>query len=156
MQKRIVASDPTPEAPAPEFPWIDLEDNATLQLSSEDPAHPIEAALTGDNEIGWVAAEPGPQYIRFTFYAPRAIHRVYLCIDADEHRTQEFVLRWSADGGVTYRDVVRQQFNFSASTHREEETYQVELRGATDLKLEITPNVSGGTAVATMRAFRIG
>jgi hypothetical protein len=155
MQKRIVACDLTP-APTAEFPWIDLEDSVKLQLSSEDSDHPIEAALTGDNDPGWVAAEPGPQYVRFTFYAPRTIRRVYLCIEADAPRTQEFVLRWSADGGVTYRDIVRQQFNFSEGTRREEETYSVDLHGVTDLKLEITPDVSGGAAVASLRTFRIG
>ena len=31
----------------------------------------------------------------------------------DTRRTQEFVLRWSADGGQSFREIVRQQWNFS-------------------------------------------
>jgi len=41
---------------------------------------------------------------------------------------QEFVLRWSPDGGHSFREIVRQQWNFSPpDTTREVEEYQVEL-----------------------------
>jgi hypothetical protein len=153
MQKQIVARDEQPATA--ELPWIDLEQNAKVQLTSEDPDHPIEAAFRGDTDKGWIAAEPGPQTIRLSFYTPQTIGRIYLCFRTDEHRTQEFVLRWSKDGGLTYREIVRQQYNFSDRTAREEETYSPDLRGLTDLTIEINPDISGRPTVATLQAFRL-
>lgn len=34
-------------------------------------------------------------------------------VEAADARTQEYVLRWSADGGQSSNDIVRQQWNFS-------------------------------------------
>lgn len=153
MQKQIVGHE-TKRA-TPDAGWLDLEQLVKLQLTSEDSAHPIEAAFRGETERGWIAAEPGPQSIRLSFYSPQVIRRVYLCIDAPEPRTQEFALRWSNDGGLTYRDLVRQQFNFSLGAPREEETYHTDLQGVTDLKLEIVPDIAGGPATATLRVFRV-
>ena len=66
-------------------------------------------------------------------------------------RTQEFVLRWPADEGRSYREVVRQQFNFSApDTTRENEDYVVELEGVTSLECYIIPDISGGTSRALL------
>ena len=51
-------------------------------------------------------------------------------------RTQEFVLRWSEDRGTSWKDIVRQQWNFSPPTTVDErEDYGVELSGATALEL---------------------
>lgn len=69
-------------------------------------------------------------------------------------RTQEFVLRWPADEGRSYREVVRQQFNFSApDTTRENEDYVVELEGVTSLECYIIPDISGGTSRALLPNF---
>ncbi len=154
MQKQIVGEGSRTDVP--DIAWLNLEEMVKLQLTSEDPKHPIEAAFRGETEFGWVAAEPGPQSIRLSFYAPQTVRRVYLCIEATEPRTQEFVLRWSSDGGFAFRDVVRQQFTFSPGTRREEETYRLGLHDVTDLKLEINPDISGGPAIATLRTLRIG
>ena len=71
-------------------------------------------------------------------------------------RTQEFVLRWSADGGNSFREIVRQQWNFSPpETIREVEEYQVELASVTVLELIIIPSVSGGTARASLKSLRL-
>jgi len=73
----------------------------------------------------------------------------------EEHenaRTQEFVLRWSPDGGSSVKEVVRQQWNFSPpESIREVEEYQVELSGVTVLELVINPNVGGGVARASLK-----
>jgi|ERR1039458_9486184 hypothetical protein len=64
-------------------------------------------------------------------------------------RTQEFVLRWSPDGGRSFREIVRQQWNFSPpETVREVQEYQVELSDVTVPELIIIPDISGGTAPA--------
>ena len=71
-------------------------------------------------------------------------------------RTQEFVLRWSPDGGTSVKEIVRQQWNFSPpESVREVEEYQVELWGVTVLELGITPNIGGGAAYASVKNFRL-
>ena len=103
------------------------------------------------------AAVPGEQTIRLLFDAPQAVRRIYLLfIESDVERSQEFLLRWSADGGTTYREIVRQQWNFNPrSSAREVEDYTVELAGVTHLELTITPNRNGGPARASLEAMRL-
>jgi hypothetical protein len=66
-------------------------------------------------------AGPGPQTIRLVFDKPQKLRRIWLKFEETEiKRTQEFVLRWSPDGGRSYREIVRQQWNFSPpETERE-------------------------------------
>ena len=71
-------------------------------------------------------------------------------------RTQEFVLRWSSDGGRTLREIVRQQWNFSPpESIREVEQYQVDLHNVEVLELVIKPEIGGGLARASLRNFRL-
>lgn len=88
---------------------------------------------------------PGPQTIRLVFDSPQTLRRILLVFEENETaRTQEFVLRWSSDGGSSVREIVRQQWNFSPpGSVREIEEYQVELSGVTVLELIINPNISG-------------
>ena len=125
--------------------WLDLGNLAQVEITSEDPSHPIESALQPDGGAGWLAAEPGPQVLRLLFDQPQSIRRVYLEIEEKERpRTQEFVLRWSADNGKTYRELVRQQYNFHPpGAMSEKEEYTVNLSGVTALELEIQPDVMG-------------
>jgi hypothetical protein len=72
-------------------------------------------------------------------------------VEAADARTQEYVLRWSADGGQSFRDIVRQQWNFSPpGTISEIEDHHVELSGVTVLELNIVPDLSGGTSPASL------
>jgi hypothetical protein len=138
--------------------WLDLEACARVRLTSEHPAHPVEAALKENYSAGqgWRAAQPGRQTIWLHFDRAQSIQHVHLCFETVERRTQEFVLLWSSDGGITYHDIVRQQFNFSPeSTAREEENYFPRLSGVTDLKLIIVPDISGGDACASLRELRV-
>jgi hypothetical protein len=87
---------------------------ALAEVTSEDKTHPIESALVGGEKRGWRAAEPGPQTIRLLFDKPQRIKRIQLAFEETEtKRTQECTLRWSRDGGQSYREIVRQQWNFS-------------------------------------------
>ena len=71
-------------------------------------------------------------------------------------RTQEFVLRWSADGGSTVKEIVRQQWNFSPpDSIREVEEYRAEFSGITVLELVINPNIGGGIARASLKNLRL-
>jgi len=65
-------------------------------------------------------------------------------------------LRWSSDGGSSFREIVRQQWNFSPpETKREAEEYQVELSNVTVLELIVVPNMSGGTDRASLKTLRL-
>ena len=158
MRKRVLAPSSTAK-PVVHRDWLDLDRLAQVEITSEDPTHPIESALAGDSETGpgWRAAEAGEQTIRILFDAPTALRHVQLVFEEDvTERTQEFVPRWSADGGRTFRDVVRQQFHFSPpTTARQEEDYRVELPAVTALELTIVPEIGGGPAKASLRLLRL-
>ncbi|HJQ23100.1 MAG TPA: hypothetical protein VKA60_04230 [Blastocatellia bacterium] len=156
MRKRTIAVS-LPQTPAPKQGWLHLEDIATVELTSEDAAHPIEGALLPAAASGWRAAGPGQQTLRLVFDQPQRLRRIHLHFEeAASARTQEFVLRWSDDDGRSFREVVRQQWNFSPpATTEEVEDYHVELAGVTVLELTITPDISGGEARASLRQMSI-
>ena len=65
-------------------------------------------------------------------------------------------MRWSPDGGQSYREILRQQFNFSPpGATREVEDYDVDLDRVTILELKIVPDISGGTARASLEQLRL-
>ena len=73
-----------------------------------------------------------------------------------QERTQEFVLRWSGDGGRSFREIVRQQWNFSPpNTTREVEEFQVALSDIAVLELAIVPDISRGSARASLQSLRL-
>jgi hypothetical protein len=70
--------------------------------------------------------------------------------------TQEFVLRWSGDGGRSFREIVRQQWNFSPpNATREVEEFYVELSDVTTLELVVVPDISRGSARASLKSLRV-
>ena len=156
-RKAVLGAASRRAEPDPDDRWLDLERNARVEVTSEDPSGPIDGALMSGGEPGWRAGGPGPQTIRLLFDNPQRVRRVdLLFVEPEVTRTQEFVLRWSPDGGRSYRDVVRQQWNFSGGgSVREAEDYRVELHGVTALELEIVPDVSGGDARASLVRWRV-
>jgi hypothetical protein len=94
--------------------------------------------------------------VRLVFNQPQRIKRIHLEFHEDElERTQQFVLRWSSNGGQSYREIVRQQYNFSPSSTSEREDYRVDLEGVTTLELNIVPNISGGASRASLAQLRL-
>jgi hypothetical protein len=78
--------------------------------------YPIESALVGEAGQGWRAANPGTQIVRIVFDKPQRLCRIWLDFeDGENTRTHEFVLRWSPGTGHSFREIVRQQWNFSKS-----------------------------------------
>ena len=156
MRKRIIAHGPGAVAAA-EPGWLDLEHLAEVEITSEDVDHPIESALIPGTSWGWRAADPGEQTIRLWFDKPLRLKRIQLLFqEGEQERTQEFVLRWSPDGGQSYREIVRQQYNFSPpETVREIEDYDVDLDALTALELRIMPDISGGSARASLAQMRL-
>jgi hypothetical protein len=156
MRKRIIGHGPR-EVEAPEPGWLDLDLLAQAEITSEDADYPIESALIQGTGQGWRAAEPGEQTIRLLFDEPLSLRRVHLMFhEGEQERTQEFVLRWSPDGGQTYREILRQQYNFSPPGEtREVENYEVDLDRVTVLELKIVPDISGGSARASLAQLRL-
>ena len=130
---------------------------ARVEISSEDPEHPIEAALLSSSEGGWRAARPGEQTIRLIFDHPQRVRRIQLLFEERERaRTQEFALHWSPDGGRSFKEIVRQQWNFSpAGSVREAEDYRVDLPGLTTLELAILPDISKEDVHASLACWRV-
>ena len=155
MRKRIIPSDP--EGSAPTGQWLDLDALGEVEITSEDEAHPVESALLPGGSSGWRAATPGEQTIRLIFATPQRIRRIWLdFVEADVERTQEYVLRWSPDGGATVHDVVRQQWNFSPQgATRQTEDLHVDLADVTMLELSVIPDISGGDARASVQSLRL-
>jgi hypothetical protein len=156
MRKRIITQVPKDAARLDEG-WLNVEHLARVEVTSEDAANPVESALLPGTERGWRAAQPGEQTIRLIFDQPQRLKHIRLVFEEGTcERTQEFVLRWSPDGGVSYREIVRQQWNFSpAGTVKEVEDYRVELSGVTVLELTIVPNKGGGEARASLEQLRL-
>jgi len=156
MRKRIISPSRHETAP-PDQDWLNVEELAEVEITSEDAGHPIESALVPGDTAGWRAAAPGKQTIRLLFAHPQRIRRIWLSFaEARAERTQEYVVRWSADGGQSFREIVRQQWNFSpGGATRETEDHRVELPAVTVLELTITPDISGGPARASLAQFRL-
>jgi len=136
---------------------LDLNRAAVVEVTSEEKEHPVEAALVSGDMQGWRADSPGTQTIRLIFDAPQRLTRIALVFEeTDTERTQEFVLRWSPDGGRSFREIVRQEWNFSPpQTIRESEEYQVDLSDVSVLELVIVPNKSRGAARASLKSLRL-
>ena len=156
MRKRLITPIPQTVRPHDEG-WLDLNTAAVVEVTSEDKDYPVESALLSGETQGWRAASPGTQTIRLLFDQPQRLRRISLAFEENEiKRTQEFVLRWSPDGGRSFREIVRQQWNFSPpETIREVEEYHVELSDVTVLELIIVPNNSGGAARASLKSLRL-
>jgi XRCC1 N terminal domain len=144
-------------APAWDQGWLDVNKTVSVEVSSEDQNYPIESALLGDEKRGWRAAEPGSQTIRLIFDRPQRLRRIWLAFqDTEGARTQEFVLRWAPDAGHPFREIVRQQWNFSSPGGvREIEDYAVDLFDVGVLELIIVPDKGGGDARASLVKMRL-
>jgi len=151
MRKRIITQG-TMDVIPPDQNWLALENLAEVEVTSEDALHPIESALKPGEGPGWRASESGQQTVRLLFDKPLQVRHIRLVFKEDEQdRTHEFVLRWSSDNGRSYREIVRQQYNFSSPHNTLEiEEYAVDLDGLTALELSIVPDISGGLARASV------
>ena len=156
MRKSQITQIPQ-NAPLRDQAWMDVDRIASVEVSSEDADYPIESALLLEGKKGWRAANPGMQTIRLIFDEPQKLRRILLVFeDAENIRTQEFVLRWSPDIQYSSREIVRQQWNFSPpDSVRETEDYAVELSEVKVLELVIVPDKSGGEVRASLVSLRL-
>jgi hypothetical protein len=134
--------------------WLDLQEIASAEISSEDPLHPFENALQAEG--GWRAADPGPQVIRLNFDAPQFVRRIRLEF-REEHkeRAQEFAL-FATSSSNQRQEIVRQQWTFSpGGSATEVEDYSVDLPAILSLELEIDPGRHDKSAMATLESISV-
>ena len=137
--------------------WLDLEQAARVEVTSEAEGYPVEGALLKHVQGGWRASGPGIQTIRLLFDYPQTIRVIRLVFKEKEFaRTQEFVLRWLPQEARTWKDVLRQQWNFSPPVTEEEcEEYKVHLPSAAGLELSVRPDISGGETRASLESLNL-
>jgi hypothetical protein len=158
MRKRQIVPTVRSVGPSSQA-WLDLDRDVLVEVTSEEKTYPIESALLQEENGngGWRAADPGPQIVRLTFDEPQRLKRISLIFeDAENVRTQEFVLRWSPGSGDSFREIIRQQWNFSPpDSIREIEDYSVDLFEVAVLELIIEPDKGNREARASLRKLRL-
>jgi hypothetical protein len=158
LRKQIIR--PSPATPAPMTDEIDIAAVATVLVTSEAAEHPVDHAFDAYRGPGgnrWIAGEPGEQTLILAFDAPQAIRRVALEVEEPEvARTQELQLAVSTDGGRTYREVLRQEYNFSPpGTSFEREDWTLDAVGVTHLRLMIRPDKGSKPCRATITSLAL-
>jgi hypothetical protein len=138
----------------------DIAALATVLVTAEAADHPIDNAFDSQRGPGgsrWVAGEPGEQTLILAFDTPQTIHAISLEIEELEvSRTQELSLAVSRDGGRTYQELLRQEYNFSPpGTTFEREEWSVTAEGVTHLQLVIKPDKGGKPCQATLTALAL-
>jgi hypothetical protein len=133
--------------------WLNLEEIARVEVSSEDPEYPIESAFKRGQSPGWRASQPGEQTIRLVFDEPKEIRLISLRFSEPQvERTQQFTLRWADSQTRPFRDFVRQQWNFNPrNSTMEVEDYTVDLHHVLALELIIDPDLAKNQALADWR-----
>ncbi len=157
MRKRIMGLQRPQQIGESDQNWLDLEQIATVEVTSEDPSFPIESAFSPNGGSGWRASQKGEQQIRIIFDKPVSLRRIQLSFhEAHTERTQELAIRWSPASGGQPREIVRQQWNFSpAGSTAEIEDYTVDLVAVSVLEFAIQPDLNGREAVATLASCRL-
>ena len=161
MRKRLILPNaaklqPKAKERIPEE-WLAIDRTATVEITSEDPRFPIDSALVAEKGPCWRAAASGPQTLRIIFDTPQPLRRISLEFsETVNERTQQFTLRWSPSVGGSFREIIRQQWNFSPQgSTREAENYAVELDSVAALELAINPNVASAESFASLDLFRM-
>ncbi len=157
MRKKII-SPAQKQKTFPDQNWLNLEELAEVEITSEDPAYPIESALlTNQGNSGWRASKSGKQTIRLLFDKPQVLEQIWLEFEeANTERTQEYVLRWSPDNGQIFHEILRQQWNFNPQGSTIEiEDHHLGLSAVTLLELVIIPDINRGDALACLKQLRL-
>ncbi len=159
MRKRILSAEPGAKPPVPGT--LDVPSIATALVTSESAANPIENAFdsrSGSGGSRWVAGDPGDQAITLEFDRPQTIRRVVLEVEEKEMgRTQELQLSASCDGGQSYRELLRQEFNFSPQGATfQREAWSIEIDAATHLRLWVWPDKGDPPRLASVTLLSVG
>jgi len=139
---------------------LDIPSLASVLVTSESSEHPVDHLFDGRDGPGgtrWVASKEGEQTLILVFDTPQTICEVTL--EAEEpfvSRTQVTTLALSKDGGQSYREVLRQEFNFSApGTTFEREVWSVPAVGLTNLRVTVQPDKGGRPSRASLTSLSL-
>jgi hypothetical protein len=158
VRKRIVTTACIPASEQHDGA-LDIPALATILFTSEDRDHPIDHIFNRQREGGlrWIAAGPGEQYLILDFDKPQNIRMIVIEVEEDKRsRSQELTISASTDGGRTYHEIIRQEFNFSPpGTIYEKEQWTVAEQGVTHLCLRIVPDKNGGEGRASISSLRL-
>ncbi len=91
MRKRII--DHVQQGTEPPGDWLNVEELAEVEITSEDAAYPIESALVPGGTSGWRAAGPGKQTIRLLFATPQPLQTDLAELRGNPHRAHARVCR---------------------------------------------------------------
>jgi len=157
MRKKIVGSG-TLNTRSATTGELDLVNIATVQLTSEDLAHPIENAFNlqqGKGANYWAAAASGPQTITLVFDQPQTIRKIQLEIEEVEaSRTQVLHISISYNGGQSFEKVLEQDYTFSPpGTTFQREDWTVNLEPVTHFRLNIMPDRDHQEAIAKLSSL---
>jgi hypothetical protein len=157
MRKSIVSGFGTTSGLPAAGSWLDLEQVATAELSSEDSQYPFEQALRADTAEGWRASNPGPQLIRLHFDNPQPVRRIHLEFREERGaRAQEMAL-FATSKTSPRKELVRQQWVFSpGGATSEHEDYFFDLKDLTAFELEIDPGRHDKHVFASLQSIQIG
>jgi F5/8 type C domain len=158
LRKQILTTPPTTSGHR--AAETDIAAVATVLVSSEDPRHPIDHAFDGRRGPGasrWIAAQPGEQTLILAFDTPQTIRKIRVEVEEPEiSRTQEMTVSVSQDGGQTYRELLRQEFNFSPpGTTLEHEEWSIKADAVSHLQLKIKPDKGGTVGRATLTTLAV-
>ena len=137
---------------------VSLAALSEVQASSEAVGHPILLAFDegmGPGATYWKAGDPGQQTITVTFREPCTLSQVTMEVEEREvARTQEVQLALSTDGGSNYRELIRQEFNFSPDgASWEHESWAVPQYQVTHVRLVIKPDKGRVDVYATLTSL---
>lgn len=154
-KRRLNQPNEPDDEPAP----LNLARVATIDYSSEDPAHAVENLVDdrpGPGGSYWAAQADTIEQLVLVFDQPQSVTRVvYEVEETERERTQEVHVETSTDADRTYRRVLVQEYTFSpyGSTFQREDQ-RFDLHGLTHLRLTVVPN-KGGSGVATLTSLRV-
>jgi len=156
MRKKIINSSDRRVETLIEDNWLNIENIAEVEITSENERYPIESAIIPGSSSGWVAGEEGMQTIRVVFNEPQKIQRVMLKFsESSIERTQEYVLNWYEENGKSH-EIARQQWNFSPTGSTVEvENYHINLADVSVLELCIIPDISNSHSIASLEQLRV-
>lgn len=161
LRKNILKQDRRETVPpATSATMISIPDVAGVLVSSEDSLHPIDHVFDDYNGPGgtrWIAGELGEQTIILPFDRPQRLQMVNLEIEESEmSRTQELSLAVSDDSGQRYKELLRQEYNFSPPDATfEREWWAVPVEDITHLRLIIKPDKGDKSSRATMTSLKL-
>jgi hypothetical protein len=162
LRKLIIPAAPHPSDPrtGEKAEGMYIPELATVLVTSEAAEHPVDCLFDGHDGPGgtrWVAAVDGEQELILAFDTPQTIQEVGLETEEFQaSRTQVLTLALSQNGGRTYREILRQEFNFSPpGTTFERERWTVAATMVSHLRVTVRPDKGGKLGRASLTSLTI-